>query len=107
MIEVVIQRDDRGRVLGLVARGVDVPSVVGSSALHFLAAVSDSLTQYLHVPVEVSLSGEAFLTVDRSDVHLDRELDAVLETLVIGYRMLERSNPTELAVHEASVGVEV
>jgi uncharacterized protein YsxB (DUF464 family) len=47
------------------------------------------------------------LAIDRCDTHLDRELDAVLETLVIGLRMLEREYPADLVVEEPAVGVEV
>ena len=107
MGEIVVQRDDRGRIVGLVMRDLEEGSVATSSSQHFLQAVSESLTQYLHVPAETSLTDEAFLSIDRKDAHLDRELDAVLETLVIGFRMLEKEYPSDLVVHEATVGVEV
>ncbi len=107
MGEIVVQRDDRGRIVGLVMRDLEEGSVAASSSQHFLQAVSESLTQYLHVPTETSMTDEAFLSVDRKDAHLDRELDAVLETLVIGFRMLEKEYPSDLVVHEATVGVEV
>jgi len=105
--EVTIQRDDRGRIFGLVVRDIDARSVAGTSSIHFLRTVSASLSDYLHVPVEMSLGGEAFLAVDRSDIHLDRELDAILETLVMGFKVLEKEYPADLVVHEATVGVEV
>jgi len=88
-------------------RDLDPETAAALSAQYFLQAVSESLSQYLHVPTETSLTDEAFLSVNRKDVHLDRELDAVLETLVIGFRMLEKEYPSDLVVHEATVGVEV
>ena len=48
-----------------------------------------------------------YIAVDRSDPHLTREVDAVLEMLAIGFRLLERDCPDDLIVHDAAVGVEV
>jgi hypothetical protein len=47
------------------------------------------------------------LLINRNDLHLDRELDAILETLVIGLKLLAEDHPGDLVVEEASVGVEV
>jgi hypothetical protein len=81
-------------------------TIAGTSAGHFLQAVSASLSEYLHVPVVGGdLGGD--LMIDRSDTHLDREIDAILETLVIGLRMLEREHPSDLVVQDARVGIEV
>lgn len=104
MGEVFVHRDDKNHVVGLAFRDVDEQTVVGMSAARFLQAVAASLSDYLHVDVVVS--GET-LSVDRSDTHLNREIDAILETLVIGLRMLEREAPTDLVVHEAKVEIEV
>jgi hypothetical protein len=38
---------------------------------------------------------------------LDRELDAILETLVVGFRLLERDHAKSITLHEETVGVEV
>ena len=109
MGEVLIHRDDRGRIVGLTLRDVAPSTAAGTSAGHFLRAASASLSGYLHVPVVAADGFEGSLTIDRSDTHLDREIDAVLETLVIGLRMLEREHPTDLVVQdqEATVGIEV
>jgi len=104
--EAVIHRDDRGRVVGVTYRDVG-GSTAGMSANRFLLAVSASLSEYLHVPVAGAGEVDADFTIDRSDMHLDREIDAILETLVIGLRMLEREHPSDLVVQEATVGVEV
>jgi hypothetical protein len=106
--EALIHRDDRGRIVGLTLRDVGSSTVAGTSANHILQAASASLLGYLHVPVGGAAEvDDAGLTIDRSDAHLDREIDAVLETLVIGLRMLEREYPSDLVVQEATVGVEV
>ena len=45
--------------------------------------------------------------MDRSDPFLDRELDAILETMVLGLKALERDRPGRLVVHEAGMDVKV
>jgi len=105
--EAVIHRDDRGRVTGVAFRDVELTTVAGTSANSFLLAVSSSLSEYLHVPVDGAVEVDADFTIDRSDTHLDREIDAILETLVIGLKMLEQEYPSDLVVQEATIGVEV
>ena len=107
MGEVAVQRDDRGRITGLAFHGVESATAAGASANLLLMAVSASLLEYLHVPAAGASEVDADFTVDRSDTHLDREIDAVLETLVIGLRILEREYPSDLVVQEAKVGVQV
>ncbi len=107
MGEARIHRDDRGRIVGMTLRDMGLSNPATATALHFLHAASTSLVEYLHVPVGEPEDGDAGLTIDRGDSHLDREIDAILETLAIGLRMLERDDPADLVVHEATVGVEV
>ena len=108
MGEIRIRRDERNRVTGLDLRDVAIDTAVGRSALHLVRTVTASLIEYLHVNVE-SVDGEtgAEVTIDRCDTHLDRELDAVLETLVIGLRLLEKECEADLVLEELTVGVEV
>lgn len=106
MGEALIHRDERGRIVGLSLRDVTPSTSAGASAGHFVQAVAASFSEYLHVPVAAA-EGDAEFTIDRSDTHLNREIDAILETLVIGLRMLEREHPADLVVHDAKVGVEV
>jgi len=105
--EIRIRRDERARVTGLSVRDVSGDAPAGTIALHFLHAVTTSLVDYLHVSVETDAAVPTEFLIDRSDVHLDRELDAVLETLVIGLKMLAEEHPGDLVVEEATVGVEV
>jgi len=105
--EALVHRDERGRIVGLTLRDVDSSTAAGTSANHFVLAASASLSEYLHAPVTDSGGSDAGFAIDRSDTHLDREIDAVLETLVIGLRMLEREYPSDLVVQEATIGVEV
>ena len=107
MGEILIRRDERSRVNGLSVRNVEADSAAGRSALHLIQAVTSSLVDYLHVPVDSIVTDATELLIDRDDAHLDRELDAVLATLVIGLRMLSEEYPGDLVVEEATVGVEV
>jgi len=105
--EFLIQRDESNRVTGLVVRDLRMETIAGACAFYLLQAAVGSLTDYLHVPVESTESDATYLTIDRSDSHLDRELDAVLATLVQGLKMLEKEYPDDLLVQEATIGVEV
>lgn len=107
MGEAVIQRDERGRIVGLTMQADGMSASAKASATTLLKAVSESLTDYLHVAVEASFADEMSLEIDRSDQHLDREIDAILSTMGSGLRFVEREFPTELMVHDATVGVEV
>jgi len=105
--EAEIHRDERGRVVGLTLRDTAPGTIAGAGANYLLAAASTALAEYLHAPVAADGAVAPSLVVDRSDAHLDREIDAVLETLVIGLRMVERDHPSEFAIQEATIGVEV
>jgi len=105
--EAAIQRDERGRIVGLTLQADGMSPPAKAAATNLLRAVAESLTDYLHVAVESSFADEMYLEIDRSDQHLDREIDAVLATMGSGLRIVEREYPAELMVHDATVGVEV
>ncbi len=107
MGEAVIQRDERGHIVGLTMQADGMSAPAKATAMNLLRAVSESLTDYLHVTVASSFEDEIYLEIDRSDQHLDREIDAILATMGKGLRLVEREYPTELMVHDATVGVEV
>ncbi|MBU1049025.1 hypothetical protein KKG90_03260 [Candidatus Bipolaricaulota bacterium] len=107
MGEAVIQRDERGRVVGVTMQADGMSALAKASAATLLRAVALSLSEYLHVAVESSFEDELSLEVDRRDQYLDREIDAVLATMRSGLRLVERDYPAELMVHEATVGVKV
>ena len=107
MGEILIRRDERTRVNALSVRDMDADTIAGTSAAHLLRAVTTSLVDYLHVTVESTAGPTTELMIDRNDVHLNRELDAILETLVIGLKLLAEEYPGDLIVEEATVGVEV
>jgi uncharacterized protein YsxB (DUF464 family) len=105
--EILVQRDESNRVVGVVVRGVRPTTTLGTSVSVLMEAAATGLAEYLHVAVESSFETDMTLVVDRGDPHLDRELDAILETLVVGFRVLERDYPKNVCLHEETVGVEV
>lgn len=107
MGEVVVQRDEENRIVTLTARGMEEATGIGSRALHALRAAGVAMTDYLHLAPDLSEGEEVRLVVDRSDPYLYREIDAIMETLVIDLKLLSREQPGDLVVHEEAVGIEV
>jgi len=105
--EILVQRDEQNRVVGLAARGGEEGSVAMIGTLQFLRAAAVAMTEYLHVEADLSVGEEIEFVINRSDPHLNREIDAIMETLVIGLRMLATDYPGEVVVHEATVGLKV
>jgi len=105
--EILIQRDDNNRIVGLTAGDMTEGSEATRTAERLVRAVAASMGDYLHVPAEVSLAGGLRLRVDRTDSNLSREIDAILETLIIGLHMLAEELPAELVVRESGIGVKV
>jgi len=105
--EILVQRDESNRVVGVVVRGVRATTILGTALAVLMEAAATSLAEYLHVPVESSFESDMTLVVDRGDPHLDRELDAILETLVVGFRVIERDHAKSVTLHEETLGVEV
>lgn len=106
MAEVLIERDEAGKVQTVTVRGDQSPESLAASAL--VEAPLLGLRDYLHLNPESSREGNVFrFRVDRSDFFLDREIDAILETMVLGLRALERERSEHLAVREVGVSVKV
>jgi uncharacterized protein (DUF2267 family) len=105
--EIVIGRDERGRIVELTFRPEDAAEPARTSALHLMRAVVESLREYLHVEVGSTFGEHVSIEIDRRDQYLDREIDAVLVTAVHGLRIVEREFPDELIVSDASVEAEV
>ena len=107
MGEIVIQRDEAGRIVALVGEGLSNASPAARGSLYFLRAAESSLAEYLHLSPTLSTGNGVQLIVDRSDRLLNREIDAVMETVVRGLKLLAQDFPGELVVHEATVGIKV
>jgi len=104
--KIVLHRDGNGRIVEVSMEDVDLASVSGTCSAILLRAAAEALREYIHVAVDQP--SDERLSVDRSDVHLDREIDAILETLNIGLRLVEKEYPSELAISEVEdVGIKV
>lgn len=78
-----------------------------TNTLWFLRATVSAITDYLHLAPVFAVGEEISLVIDRSDPHLNREIDAIMETLVIGLKMLATEYPSDVVVQEATVGLKV
>ena len=107
MGEVLVRRDEDGRLVGFTLQGMQKDTTASASAVHLLRATVASVSSYLYIRPTFSAGKEFVLTIDRSDPHLDREIDAIMETLLIGLKMLEKEYPHDLVVREAGAKVRV
>ncbi len=106
MVEVLIERDEEGKVAQVVVRGEDSPENLATASLVEAAVLG--LREYLHLDPEAFWDGMTLtFKVDRSDFFLDREVDAILETMVLGLRHLQRKRPERVAVREFGASVKV
>lgn len=104
MVNVVVERDEEGRVQTVTLNGDE--SAEGLAAAALVGAPILGLREYLHLDPAVTKDGYATrFEVDRSDFFLDREIDAIVETMVLGLRALAREG--RIAVHEVGASVKV
>ena len=107
MGEIFVQRDEKNRIFGLVGREMEEGSPATIGALQSLRAADASMTEYLHLSPKFKVGKEISLIIDRSDPHLNREIDAIMETIVVGFKMLAEEYPDDLVVHEAPAMIRV
>lgn len=107
MGEILVHRDERNRIFGLTGRGMEEGSLATTSARHLIQAMVVSMADYLHLTPNYSVGEEVHFSLDRSDPHLDREIDAIMETLAIGLKLLAKEYSDDLEVHEVTVEIQV
>jgi uncharacterized protein YsxB (DUF464 family) len=106
MVEVRIERDEEGRIRAVSLKGNG--GAEGLAAMALVEAPLLGMRYYLHLSPEASRADDGLsYTVDRSDPFLDRELDAILETMLLGLRALERDRPGSIVVREVGLDVKV
>jgi hypothetical protein len=106
MMEVLIERDDEGKVQAVTLNGEDSP--LGLAAQILVEAPVLGMRHYLHLAPKFAQEGDvARFRVDRSDIFLDREIDAILETMVLSLKSLEQKRPEGLRVQEVGLAVKV
>jgi len=102
-----VKRDENNRLIGFTLQGAKTKTIASASAIHLLRATAASVSDYLHARLRFSEGKEFLLTIDPGDHHLKREIDAIMETLLIGLKMLEEEYPYDLVVREAEAEVRV
>ncbi len=107
MVDVTIERDTDGRIQAITLQGGEESSE-GLAASILVDASLLTLRDYLHLAPEVKVEGAGRqLLVDRTDLFLDREIDAVFEVVVRGLRALKRRRPESMELRDASMDVKV
>ncbi|MCD5416520.1 hypothetical protein LR032_05450 [Candidatus Bipolaricaulota bacterium] len=107
MGEILFHRDERNQIFGLTGRGMEEDGPAMTSARHLLRAAVVSMTDYLHLSPNYSAEEEVRFSLERSDPHLDREINVIMETLVIGLKLLAEEYPNDLVVHEGAQAIQV
>jgi uncharacterized protein YsxB (DUF464 family) len=112
MTEIEIYRDADGRITAFRSRGhaeyedegKDI-ICAGVSALVQTAVLG--LEEYLKLsPYVEQEKGRLYCKLER-DIFLNRETDAILHTMVLGLKALEREYPKHLKVEEVGSNVQV
>jgi uncharacterized protein YsxB (DUF464 family) len=109
MIEVEVYRDGEGKICEFRSRKEDIP---GESSLQVsVSSLVDTaiigLEDYLKLQPEVKQEKGWLQCRLEREYFLNREIDAILETMILGLRSLERDYPEYLAVREVGSNVKV
>ncbi|MFO8034621.1 MAG: hypothetical protein R6U88_05625 [Candidatus Bipolaricaulota bacterium] len=106
-MDVTIERDSDGRIQAITVHGGE-ETAEGLAASVLVDASLLTLREYLHLAPGVKVeSGGRQMVIDRSDLFLDREIDAVLEVVLRGLRTLKQQRPESLELRDASMDVKV
>lgn len=109
MIEVSIYRDEEGRIREILQSGSSAAgsadTAQGVSLLLHTAAIG--LQDYLKLNPQLADDADTFRCQVERDSLLNREIDAILETVLLGLKDLEASYADQLEVKEVASAVEV
>ncbi|MBN1858444.1 hypothetical protein JW848_04485 [Candidatus Bipolaricaulota bacterium] len=106
MREIWIRRDARGRITGVTAHGLS-ERVSDAIVIRLFQACATTLSEYLHLATPLDVDGDLTLNVDRTDVHLSREIDAITEMFVTGLKQEATEASDTLVIHDGIVEVPV
>ena len=105
MTEVEIYRDSDGKICEFRSKAqasddevAKAPVTVASSALIRAAALG--LREYLKLNASIEQDHEGLHCKIERDYFLNRETDAILETMFLGLQSLAEENPQELEIKE-------
>ncbi len=112
MIRVEIIRDEDGKVSEFRSHGhnsfdAEGETIVGAGASALLQTTVLGLENYLRLNPEVEYEkGWLRCRIER-DAYINREIDALVETMILGLRALEESYPNHLEFEEVFSDVKV
>ncbi len=113
MMEVEIVRDSEGRIQELRCQG-EIPESVAEEGRYVEVGVTTllrtavlGLREYLKLDPEVEDEPERLVLRLKRDYLLNREIDAILETMLLGLRAMERRYPNFLTLKDVPSGVRV
>jgi len=112
MIKVQIIRDEDGKVCEFRSNGhngfdAEGETIVAAGASALLQTTVLGLESYLRLNPEVEYDkGWLQCKVER-DEYLNREIDALIETMILGLRALEESYPNHIEMEEVYSAVKV
>ncbi len=107
MVDVAIERDSDGRIQAITVHGGE-DTAEGLAASVLVDGSLLTLREYLHLAPEVKVESDSrHVVIDRSDMFLDREIDAVLEVVLRGLRTLQRRRPDMLELRDVSLDIKV
>ncbi len=110
MIEIEVYRDGEGKICEFRSRrGKDIPEEVSLqvSVSSLVDTAIIGLEDYLKLQPEVKQEEGWLQCKLEREYFLNREIDAILETMVLGLRSLERDYPTDLEIREVGSNVKV
>jgi len=108
LVEVIVERDEENRICGF--QGCQIEDGPGMAALYLVRAAVAGLSDYLHFESSFcEENGEFSWLIDRSAAysHLNREIDAILETVLCGLKLLEHNYQAEFIVQDMTADVSV
>jgi len=109
MIEISIYRDDEGRIQEITqsssSMATSAETAQGVSLL--LRTAASGLQDYLKLNPQLTGDAGSFRCRVERDSLLNREIDAILETALLGLKELEESYVEQLEVREIAVPVKV
>ncbi|HIC95865.1 TPA: ribosomal-processing cysteine protease Prp [Candidatus Bipolaricaulota bacterium] len=109
MIAVEVYRDNLGKICEFRSStgGYEAQDPLKVSVMALVQTAIIGLEDYLKLEPEVSEEEGVLRCKLERESFLNREIDAILETMVLGLRALEREHPESLEVREVGSGVKV
>jgi hypothetical protein len=107
LAEIIVERDEENRICRFQGRQIENNSP-GIASRYLVQAAVTGLASYLYVESTFrAKNGEFSWLINRSaaTASLNREIDAILETVLCGLKLLERDYQAEFVVQDMTAAV--